>query len=345
MTMVLEPTAVLESTEPTSTDKGTPFWANRGFVAACILAMIVFYAAAVPHRGYYGHFDHYAFAKTVELMDHGENYYDAFRDAFDIQADPPSQARDFRPPLPFLVWRMLPYDHLYTAYLVLVVGATSLLLLFATKHPIAVLPVTLFLLLAGREAGSPSFEAWLLAEAWTVPLIAGSFLAWKFRRWWWAAALAALAVFTRELTFPVLVMGLVLAHQRGLPRKPWIVCGLAAAVGLAAHFVVAAHHTVPWGHEAQFFGTGMGLTSVLFMITWMLPMAAVLGPLLFTIAVVYMYRHRDTWLLWPLMLVPLAGFITNRPYWGLLFIPFMLLFAAEAVIERFITRSRAPAAA
>ena len=84
-------------------------------------------------------------------MDHGENYYDAFRDAFGIERDPPSEARDFRPPLPFLVWRLVPFDSLYTSYLVLVVGATSLILLFAcVAIPIAVIPVTLFLLFAGR---------------------------------------------------------------------------------------------------------------------------------------------------------------------------------------------------
>jgi hypothetical protein len=262
-----------------------------------------------------------------------------------MEAAPPSEARDIRPPLPFLLWRILPFEHLYIAYLVLVVGATSMVLLFATKYPLAVLPVTLFLLLAGRLPGSPTSEAWLLAEVWTVPLIAGSYLAWKFRRWWWAAGLAALAVMTRELTFPVLVMGLVLAHRRGLPRRPWVVCGLASAAGLAIHFVIAAQHTVPWGNEAPFFGTSQGLLSAVHMMDWVLPNPEVLGLFLWLVAVVHLARHRDDWLFWPLMLVPVAGFITNRPYWGLLFEPFMLLFVAEAAIERFVKRSRAPATA
>jgi hypothetical protein len=276
-------------------------------------------------------------------MDHGENYYDAYRDAFDYQRDPPSQARDFRPPLPFLVWRLLPLDHLYIGYLVLVVGLTSLLLLFATRYPLAVLPVTFFLLIAGRVPGSPTTEEWLLAEVWTVPLIAGAYLCWKLRRWWWAAALAGLAAFTRELTFPVLIMGLVLAHRRGLPRKPWIVCSAATAAALVAHYVFAAQHTVATGQVAKLVGSGEGLTSLLHMVGWILPNPEVLGLFLWVIAVVYLARHRDDWLLWPIMLVPLAGFAVNRPYWGLLFEPFMLLFAAEAVIEGFVKRSRAPA--
>jgi hypothetical protein len=310
--------------------------------------MIVLYGVAVPQRGTYGHFDHFAFQKTVELMDHGENYYDAFRDAFGVERDPPSEARDFRPPLPFLVWRALPYHQLYNGYLVLVVGVTSLILLFAARYPIAVVPVTLFLLIAGRIPGSPTTEEWLLAEVWTVPLIAGSLLAWKYRRWWWAAALAALAALTRELTFPVLVMGLVLAHRRGLPRKPWLVCGGATIAALVAHFAIAAHHTVATGQEAKFFGSGEGLTSILHMVDWVLPNPEVLGLLLWVIALVYLTRHSEYWLLWPIMLVPLAGFVANRPYWGLMFEPFMVLFAAEAVIDGFVKRSRsgsrAPAA-
>ena len=305
--------------------------------------MIVVYGFAVPQRGTYGHFDHFAFQKTVELMDHGENYYDAYRDAFGIERDPPSQARDFRPPFAFMVWRLMPFDQLYTGYLVLVVGVTSLLLLFAARYPIAVVPVTFFLLIAGRIPGSPTSEEWLLAELWTVPLIAGSYLAWKLRRWWWAAALAALAALTRELTVPVLLMGLVLAHRRKLPRLPWIACSAAAAVALVVHFVVAAQHTVATGQEATIVGSGKGLTSLLHMVDWVLPDPEVRGLIIWIIAIVYLVRHPDDWLLWPIMLVPLAGFVANRPYWGLLFEPFMILFATEAIVEGFVRRARAPA--
>jgi hypothetical protein len=336
---------VKEAVTPPSTQAGAPLWANRRFIGACILVMIVVYGFGVPQRGHFGHFDHYAFQRTVELMDHGENYYDAYRDGFGIERDPPSEARDFRPPLPFLVWRALPFDHLYVGYLVLVVGATSLLLLFAARYPIAVLPVTLFLLIAGRIPGNPTSEEWLLVELWTVPLIAGSYLAWKLRRWWWAAALAALAAFTRELTFPVLIMGLVLAHRRHLPRKPWIVCSGLAVAALAAHFVIASGHTVPTGQEATFLGSGKGLTSLLHMVDWVLPDPEVLGLFIWILGLVYLYRNRDDWLLWPIMLVPLLGFVANRPYYGLMFEPFMILFATELVVEGFVKRARAPAAA
>jgi hypothetical protein len=334
---------VKEAATETSAHASAPLWANRGFIGACILLMIVIYGFAVPQRGHFGHFDHFAFERTVELMDHGDNYYDAYRDGFDIERDPPSEARDFRPPLPFLVWRLLPFDHLYTGYLVLVVGATSLILLFAAKYPIAVIPVTFFLLIAGRIPGSPTSEEWLLVELWTVPLVAGCYLAWKMRRWWWAAALAALAVFTRELTFPLLIMGLVLAHQRHLPRKPWLVCSGLTIAGLLAHFAIAGHHTVATGQEAEFLGSGKGLTSLLHMVDWVLPNPEVLGLFIWILGLVYLARSRDDWLLWPIMLVPLLGFVANRPYYGLMFEPFMILFATQLVVEGFVNRARAPA--
>ena len=141
-------------------------------------------------------------------------------------------------------------------------------------------------------------------------------------------------------------MGLVLAHRRQLPRLPWIVCSVATVVALVAHFAIAAQHTVATGQEAKIVGTGKGLTSMLHMVDWVLPDPEVLG-------LVHLDRWpsstwrgiRDDWLLWPIMLVPVAGFVANRPYWGLLFEPFMILFATEAVVEGFVKRARAPAAA
>ena len=137
-------------------------------------------------------------------------------------------------------------------------------------------------------------------------------------------------------------MGLFLAHRRHLPRLPWIVFGGATLAGLAAHFAVAGHHTVAGGKEAKFIGTGTGVGSILHMVDWVLPNPEVIGLVIWIVALVYLARHPGYWLLWPILLIPLAGFVADRPYWGLMFEPFMILLATEAVID-LVLRARAPA--
>jgi hypothetical protein len=113
--------------------------------------------------------------------------------------------------------------------------------------------------------------------------------------------------------------------------------------GLLADFAIAGHHTVATGQEAEFLGSGKGLTSLLHMVDWVLPNPEVLGLFIWILGLVYLARSRDDWLLWPIMLVPLLGFVANRPYYGLMFEPFMILFATQLVVEGFVNRARAPA--
>lgn len=306
----------------------------RRLATGLSLLLVLGYGLAVRSPG--GRYiDHDRFGETLDRMRGGQGYYRAIRDSFlglDIQLGAP---RSFRQPLPFLLWRWIPTDLLYPAFLLVVVTSTCLLLMRRTEHPIAVLPVAGFLLLAGRNpaALTDPLDGWLLVEFWAIPLLAASSLAWRRGRWSVAAGAATAAALVRELLLPVLVVGLILAHRRGLPRKPWFV-GLAVAVGaLACHLAIASRFGAAHGDEAPLRGTGDLPRTVVDMLLFNLAGSAVLGLVTWTGGLAHMAR-RPIEPVSVLVLLPLLGVAVDRPYWALPVAPFVILAAGELVAEQ-----------
>lgn len=307
----------------------------RLITAAVALAGIVAYPQVFPDRGR-GHFDHYVFLDVIRRMHGGPGFYSAYRDAFVDVGVTLGQTRSFRLPTAFLLYRVVPVGWLFALFLVVVVAGTTLLLLWLTERPVVVLPVTLYLLTTGRiPTFSPgSSESWLLSELWCVPAIAGSLLAWKRERWWLAAGLAALAAITREHSALLLLGGLVAAHVDHRPRRPWLVAIGATGTVFVLHTVLASGYTQAGGTDATFLGTVDPPASLLHMMGWGIPTTDLVGLALWAGAVwALAHRRRDLLPAGGLLMVPLFGFVTNRPYWGIVMIPFTVFLASELVAD------------
>jgi hypothetical protein len=188
----------------------------------------------------------------------------------------------------------------------------------------------------------------LLSELWCVPAIAGSLLAWKRERWWLAAGLAALASLTREHSALLLLGGLVAAHVDHRPRRPWVVAICVTGAGLALHSLLASGYTQPGGTDATFLGTANPPSSLLHMMGWGIPTTDLVGlALLAAAAWALAHRRRDLLPAAGLLFVPLFGFVTDRPYWGIVMIPFTVFLAADLAADTIaaITGARRAAAA
>jgi hypothetical protein len=243
------------------------------------------------------------------------------------------RADAFRFPLLFEALRWVPPSLLHATFYGFVVVGTSLLVLRLSSEPLAAVTVACYLLLAGQEpVHGGSIQMWMLVELWSVPFLAGAFLAHRARRWWLAAALVAVAVLIRELNAVVLVGGLLYAQRQRLPRRPWLVATFGCAVAFAVHLQIAAEYVRPHGNDAKLLGTG-SLASVASMLDYRPTMPVVAGLLLWALA---WWRVRQLGILAlvaPLLAVPLLGLLVYRPYWGFVVMPFVVMWSTEAVSE------------
>jgi hypothetical protein len=227
-------------------------------------------------------------------------------------------------------------DALFFAFLAMVV-LTTYLLAKASPRPIAAIVPGVFLIFASRT----TITEWLLVEFWTLPLLAGSLLAWKRERWWTAAALAAVAVAMRETAAPLILAGLVVALLRRKPWQPWAICGTAALVAFSINDFVASRYTLDRGNDAVLAGTGHPLSTVVDMMTWPFQNEAIVALVLlaaWAIAIWYVARSEQWLPLVGLLTIPLLGFAVDRGYWGLLATPFALWLAANGVLTTIAAR-------
>ncbi|GEM_PF-3393416 len=297
--------------------------------AACVAVGIVVYPIWAPGT-YRRQYDHVLFLRTAVLMRRGEGFYSATAHAFASGGIPLGRARAFRLPTVFLVWRMIPPSLLHATFLVLVVGGTSLLALRLTSTPQSAVIVAGYLLTSSQLPTSHgAILSWALVEYWALPLVFASLLAHRAARWWWAAALACLAALTRETTAPLLLGGLLFAQRRKLPRWPWLAMLGVFVSALGVHLIVASGHTVAHGTDAPLLGTGHFPTSVTHMVTYrpVLPLGATLA-----IWAMAWWRVKQLQLLplvGPILAIPLLGLFVERPYWGVVVMPFVLMWATE----------------
>jgi hypothetical protein len=308
--------------------------AKRLMVAAAAIGVTAWWGSAVP-QGESG-IDQRVYRQVIARMHQGQGYYQAFRDGFADVGIRVSEPRSFRTPTTFLLWRVLPQTFLYTAFLLLIVIATSLLLLWLTEHPLLVLPVTLYLLDAGTtysRATKTFTDGYLLQELWVLPFVVGWLLAWRQQRWVLASTLATAAVLVRELAILLLVGSLIQAWVERRPRRPWVI-GLAVASGaLVVHAALAAGTAYPSGNEAPLFGSGRPPTSVLEIMDWPVPGPLFFGLVMWVLAVVWLHRRGELLLVGPYLGIALLGVFVRRPYWGLMLVPLTLFWTLELIVS------------
>lgn len=317
--------------------------ARRAVVALSGLASALW--LLLVDAGPQGHADHFTYRRTVAYMQDGRGYYDAMQQAFADIDTTLGHARAYRMPTAFWIWRWIPEDLLYVAFLAVVVVGTTALLVRLTEHPWAVLPVPLYLLHAGRLEGGGVTELWLLVEFWSVPALVAGVLAWERGRDGLSAGCFLFAALLREVSVPILGMGLVLAHLRGRDRRPWLASLLAFAVAFGVHLTVAGNRIEPPGNDAVLWGTGDPPGTIVHLATYLLPGPAVLWLAAWVLAIWQAHRRDLLLLLAPVLGLPALGLFVDRPYWGLVVVPFVLWLAGEAVAERLSAERRRGAAA
>jgi hypothetical protein len=299
-------------------------------------ALTLLYGLAVPTGGR-AQIDHDAFLATVERMRHGSGYYEAFRTTYWVDVGVRlGGPRSYRTPYVFELWRFVPPGLLYLTFLVAVVVGTSVLLSLATDHPFAAVPVTVFLLVAGRTPGGSDggVENWMLVELWVVPLLALSYLGWRRDRPWVASLAAAAATLVRELALPVLLVGLLVDRRH---RRQWAVASATAVAGLTLHLVMAMRMGSGHGTEAKLLGSGHPPASVAGMLLFAFPPG--LGVIVWVVGIGKVARDRLLAPVTVLLGLPLLGLVVDRPYWGILATPFVLLWAGELVGDVWEERS------
>jgi hypothetical protein len=297
----------------------------RRLAAAAVVVIGAVFLFSPPHQPRRYDNDEYIYAHTVARMKAGESYYRAASDSYREVGGSVETTRAFRPPTAFLLWRWLPTSLLWPTYVVLVAVATGLLLLTLTTAPLVVPVVTIYLIALGRVS-----VEYLFVELWAVPLAAATLVLADRGRSRAAAACAVVATAVRELAGGLLLGGLLVAVTRKRPWPPWL-AGLGVAAGLyALHVVSLQPYLGAHGTEAKLLGTG-SVGTVLDMAGFQLPAHRVLGALIWGLALINVVRTGRFPLLAFFVTLPLLGLVANRPYWGAMVVPFLILWAGEEV--------------
>lgn len=306
-------------------------------VALVVCAVFAFVGPERP--GSYVFEDHRVGSETVALMKHGAGYYAAMDRAMtDAGVGPVAEPRSFRPPTLFLLWRLLPGrpPHALWVPFVLMVAVTAVLLAMYTTAPVVVPLVALYLLASGRHTYGGIY---LMVELWVPVFTAAVLLCWRQRRRRVAAAFAFVAFAVRELTAGLLVAGLVVAWRRREDWRPWLAALAGAVAFTALHWHLAGSFLVRHGHEAPLIGTARFPESILESLSFLLPGPRLLWLVVWGLAVYNLVRTRELGLVVLYVALPLTALSIHRPYWGFLTIPFVMVWAAEAVQSRLAMRA------
>lgn len=192
--------------------------------------------------------DEVIFRRTLEAMHRGQGFYPAYRAALAHQDVAGSQVRSFRIPTEFLLLRPFPVSS-YRWLAAAVVLASVLLCwrLAREAHP----AVQAVVLVGSAMWLSELLDiVYLYAEVWALPGFLLALVALRDERWTLAAVALTVAVCTRELYAPALLLAIVLVPRAH--RRPFVVgLGVAAVVG-AVHYGLASQQLVEVGAEAPF---------------------------------------------------------------------------------------------
>jgi len=112
------------------------------------------------------------------------------------------------------------------------------------------------------------------------------------------------------------------------------VAGLAVTGGLyALHARLLEPYLHAHGTEAKLLGTGSILT-VFHMAGFQLPAGRAIGPVIWALAIVNVVRTGRFPNLAFFVTLPILGLIADRPYWGAIVVPFLILWAGEELSDR-----------
>jgi hypothetical protein len=276
--------------------------------------------------------DEFIYAHTVARMKRGESYYRAASDSYKAVGGSVETTRAFRPPTAYLFWRWVPTKLLWPSYVIVVAVLTGLILIRVTTTPLVVPLVTIYLLSLGRVS-----VEYLFAELWAVPLVAATLLEVDRKRWRLAVAFAVAATAVRELAGGLLLGGLLASVMRKQPWRPWV-AGLAVTGALyALHARLLEPYLHAHGTEAKLLGTGSILT-VFRMAGFQLPAGRAIGAIIWALALVNVVRTGRFPNLAFFVTLPALGLIADRPYWGAIVVPFLILWAGEEVVTLIAAR-------
>ena len=308
---------------------------ESGVVARICLAGIALAFACLAGTGGRQAIDHHIDVRTFSLMRHGSGYYAAMNRAMrEVGHAPVDEVRAFRMPTVFLIWRWLPNTQAIWLLFVAMVVVTALITFRITRFQFVAPVLALLLLTTGKMlSGSQWLNQFAVVELWAAPASVATLLAWKRERKASAAWFALLAFAIRELAAGMLVFGLIASLRHRRARLHWIGACTVAAVFYLVHSHEAMKYLVAHGTGVQLplFGTG-GPSSVAAMMGFAIPVGIVVGPLLWSAAVVRCWRIGHDAAL-GLLALPLTGFAVDRPYWGLVSLPAVAIFGTEGVAE------------
>jgi hypothetical protein len=300
------------------------------------VALIVGACVTAAHRGLEPRQDtndQLAYLDTVHEMRDGVGYYPAMEHGLEREIGPVESTRAFRTPTIFWFWSALPSDRAIWYGWLVVAGLCGLLTMAISRTALTGPAVTILLLLTMQRTTSfaPSGDQWMLVEAWVLPFALGTVALWQRGRFAAAAACATAAVLVRETTGTLLLGGLLVALLARRGRRPWLV-GTGVALAFAVvHRQFVQPHLVAAGHgtEAPFFLTG-AWDKVLEMVGYGIPGGWPVGLVLWIAALTWMERQRWTFAR-AYLLLPLIGFFAQRPYWGVLVLPFTVAWGADGL--------------
>lgn len=317
--------------------------------AISIVLICALYLWLAPVKADAEMIDHALFRITVQSMREGSDYYSAYDAALDIVYGPTRAGvtetiRGFRMPTTFFVWHLFPNDQ-YVWWLF--VGLSGLAGIAASKfltRPVLGVLVVVYLLSIGMlVAGGRWTAQFMTTELWAVPPLFGAVLMARRDRWWLAAGLALLATLIRELAAPFLLVGVGLALLGRVPRAPWFTAFGLAVLAYAGHVALVIPHIDPNVVQNPIIDDVTLPRTIIEMMGFALPVGAVIGPVLWIVAVWHVISQR--WILEAsLLALPLVGVIIDRPYWGILVVPFTIVWGLEGIFDLVASRRRLIAA-
>ena len=312
---------------------------QRVVTALAIAVLCVAYGWFAPSEPPREMIDHHLFRLTTEAMRNGDGYYAAMEGAIDQVYGPERAAvtenvRAFRMPTTFYLFSLFPSDQWVWYLFAVVAGLSGIDASFVVRRPVLGILVTAYLLTLGMLNDSQGWVAQFMAtELWAVVPLMGAVALSMRQRWWPAALMALTAMLVRETAGLMLIVGAGLAVVDRVPRKPWL-----TAFGLGgAAYVLHAVGALPFIES----GAGVGLLqqsssvgSVIEMMGFGLPAGLVVGPVLWLLASWHVVATHERW---ELTIAPLAlvvtGLLVETVYWGILVVPFTLVWGIERVLD------------
>lgn len=312
-------------------------------VASVLIGILaVSLAVGLPGKSIERSADQRIYRETQERMHAGTNYYDAMDSSLRDVNGPASTARSFRLPTIFYVWKFVPSGKPLWVMAMLWFAATSILIVWASSVPWAGLLVFfyMFSLARGRLDGGWD-DAFLIVETWALLPMCVVFFAVRKRMTKLAAGAAMCAVAIRELCLPLVGGVWWWLWRKRSDRRVQMVVGVGAVMlGLLAVIQLrGVHgHLVEHGSEEKLLGTG-SLRAIADMSAFTLPSVYLAATLIIAGTVMRLRQDRElAQAFGPMFVLPLFGVIANRPYWGILVVPFFLVLSLEWVVAEVAKR-------